>query len=206
MSPSPQRRWRSAPTPPLIALTPTEYNNTIRELLSLPEDGNKWPELPAAIEALVPNRQMGAGTFGSAAPYVPPWPWPLSAESGIDGFEGMAKGQAASAYQVEQLQKAALTHAAYTLVSPVFHACSAAERKGASEDKLQECAGRSVRRFAQRAYRRPMSAAEVGRLDALFAANVADSTLDEAIVLTVAGILQAPAFLYRLEAGMCAMR
>ncbi len=186
---------------PLVALTPGEYNNTVRDLLGLPSDGSSWPSLPADVEALVPSRSTGEGTFGAKAPDVPPWPWPLSPEAGIDGFEGMAKGQATSPYRIEQLQKAALTYAAYTLVSPIFFTCDAKAWRTLAKDKQKDCASKSVLRFAQRAYRRPISGDEGTRLTAFFDANWADSSANEAIVLTIAGVLQAPALLYRAETG-----
>ena len=37
-----------------ILLTPTEYNNSVRDLLGMPDAGADWPDAPAVLE-LVPT-------------------------------------------------------------------------------------------------------------------------------------------------------
>ena len=52
-----------------------------------------------------------------------PWPWSFPEEVGVEGFESFEEGQLPSAYQVEELQKAASHFASYALVSPIFFTC-----------------------------------------------------------------------------------
>ena len=54
-----------------VSLTPTEYNNTVRDLLGMPEQADQWPDTPAIAEQLVPSQGQQAGLFGSAPVEVP---------------------------------------------------------------------------------------------------------------------------------------
>ena len=60
---------------PLIALTPTEYNLSIRDLLALPSNGSNWPDAPEILERLSPSAGERAGLFGIYISEVTPWPW-----------------------------------------------------------------------------------------------------------------------------------
>jgi hypothetical protein len=83
-----------APTAsPLIALTPTEYNNTIRDLLGMPNDGAAWPDAPAIAADLSQLPEEDQGLFGGAPVKRAPWPWTFPSEVGVDDFESMAAGQ-----------------------------------------------------------------------------------------------------------------
>ena len=64
------------------------------------------------------------------------------------------------------------------------------------------CAWESVLRFAQRAWRRPMDTESRLELESFWSANLEGDSIEEAIGLTLAGILQSPAFLYHLEVGV----
>ncbi len=188
----------SAPAPDVapLALTPVEYNNTIADLLGLPRDGDRWPARPALADRISPRREPSKGVF--AAPPPPPvWPWRFPAETGSEGFEGIAEGQAPSSYQVEELHLAAMHFASFALVSPTFFACDGWAALPPAEQAA--CAWASLERFARRAYRRPLDAREVRRLEAFWRANAAAGPLDEAVALTVAGILQTPTFHFRIE-------
>jgi hypothetical protein len=66
----------------------------------------------------------------------------------------------------------------------------------------EACARQFVERFGARAYRRPLTAAEVDRLLRVYAAGRAGATFARGIEVTLRAILQAPSFLYRLEGGM----
>lgn len=171
---------------PLIALTPTEYNNTVRDLLGMPSNPDEWPTLPGS--------KMGSNE-GSANT----WPWSFPTENGVDAFEGMAKGQATSSYQIERLQQAASYFSAMALRSTIFFACK--NWSSLQGDAQKTCGWSSIERFAQRAWRRPLEAKERERLKAFWEANWKASKPDNAIQLTVAGVLQSPAFLYRTEQG-----
>ena len=186
----------SNPVP--LALTPAEYNNTIADLFGFPRDGKRWPARPALADTLSPRRAASKGVF---LPPPPPlvWPWRFPAEPGADGFEGIAQGQNPSSYQVEELHLAAMHFASFALVSPTFFTCDDWATLPAGEQAT--CAWESIERFVGRAYRRPISGAEHERLMAFWQTNFKDGPLDEAVALTVAGILQAPAFHFRVEPG-----
>ena len=68
---------RATPDIPPIALTPTEYNNTVRDLLGMPSDGRAWPDAPPVADRLSPSLGEQAGLFGFAPIETPPWPWVL---------------------------------------------------------------------------------------------------------------------------------
>ncbi len=64
------------------------------------------------------------------------------------------------------------------------------------------CARRFVESFGERAFRRPLEAGEADELVALYASErAAGEGFDAAIELVLAAILQAPAFVYRVELG-----
>ena len=182
-----------------LALTPTEYNNTISDLLGFPRDAGQWPPPPAVAEKINPQPPPVRGVFGNEVSRPAVWPWIFPEELTAEGFEGIEEGQQPSAYQVEELHKAALHFGAFALVSPRFFTC--ADWASFAPDAQERCAWESVRRFAQRAYRRPFVEGEEARLEAFWGDLKATSPLDEAIALTVAGVLESPGFIYRVEVG-----
>ena len=182
-----------------LALTPTEYNNTVADLLGFPRDGEQWPKRPAVADRISPRRTASKGVF-SPPPPPDPWPWPFPAEPGADGFEGIAQGQSPSSYQVEELHLAGMHFGSFALLSPTFFDCSEWSDLPSAERKA--CAEGSILRFAERAYRRPLRDGERDRIEAFWQAQVATEPIDEAVALTVAGILQAPAFHFKLEPGV----
>lgn len=188
----------AAPRTAPLALTPAEYNNTIADLLGFPRDGDRWPARPAIADTLSPPRAASKGVFVPPPP-PPVWPWRFPAEPGSDGFEGIAQGQNPSSYQVEELHHAAMHFASFALVSPTFFSCATWATLPATQQET--CAWMSLERFAERAYRRPLRAQERERLEAFWHANIAAGPRDQAVALTVAGILQAPAFHFRVEPG-----
>ena len=189
-----------ASAPPL-ALTPTEYNNTVADLLGFPRDGERWPPRPALADTLSPRRAASKGVFLPPPP-PPVWPWRFPPEPGAGGFEGIVQGQDPSSYQVEELHLAAMHFASFALLSPTFLACD--EWDALSRAEREGCARTSIERFAERAWRRPLDAGERERIEAFRQANLTARPLDEAVALTVAGILQAPAFHFRIERGEAA--
>lgn len=159
---------------PMIRLTPAEYNRTIRDLYGFDDD---WPWLePAEYE----------DEFDED-----PWPWRFPADIPIHGFDGMAEGQVASGYLVEQYQAAASHFAPFALIAPTFWTC--ADREACAED--------SVVRLAHRAWRRPLTDDERARLVAFHRAQVAQWGVASGTELAVQGILQSPQFLFRMESG-----
>ena len=179
-----------------LALTPTEYNNTVADLLGFPRDGDLWPRRPAVADRISPRRTASKGVF-SPPPPPDPWPWPFPAEPGADGFEGIAQGQSPSSYQVEELHLAGMHFGAFALLSPTFFNCPRWSDLPAVE--REACAATSILRFAERAYRRPLRDGERARIEAFWQAQFAAEPIDEAVALSVAGILQAPAFHFKLE-------
>jgi len=174
------------PDSPLRAMTPVEYNNTVRDLLGMPVDG-EWPELESYDE-----------DYEEPFWDNPDWPWPFPPEVGVEGYEGLAEGQVVSPYLVEQYQQAAALFSQYARLSPVFYTCDWSAQETANQEI---CGWASVRRFSQRAYRRDITTDEEARLKAFWDGNLAAWGPDSAIQLTVQGILQAPQFLYLVEYG-----
>ena len=186
------------PGPAPLALTPTEYNNTVADLLGFPRDGERWPKRPPVADRISPRRTASKGVFAPPPP-PDPWPWTFPAEPGADGFEGIAQGQSPSSYQVEELHLAAMHFGAFALLSPTFFNC--ADWPGLPAAERETCAEASILRFAERAWRRPLREGERDRIEAFWQAQLAAEPIDEALALTVAGILQAPAFHFKLEPG-----
>lgn len=188
----------------LIALTATEYNNTIRDLLALPNEGDAWPDPPEIAASFEADTGDTLGLFGTQPSQAPPWPFVFPEEPGQHGFEGMADGQSPTPFGVEQLQKAASRYGPYVLVSPVFFTCE--DFEALAGDAQRGCARDSVERLAQRAWRRPLTTDETTRLDTFFDAVWSAGPAHEAVVLAAIGVLQAPAFVYRVEHGVEAQR
>jgi hypothetical protein len=172
---------------PARRLSPTEYNNTVRDLYGFDDE---WPE--------------PCDDFGEDAPECSEdgaeqiWPYQLPPDVTVHGFEGMAEGQTASASHAESVQRAAAHFAPYVHLAPHFSVCGA-WRELPAED-ARSCVDRSVLRLAQRAWRRPATQDEHDRLMAFHDANVSAYGLEDGVVLTVQGILQSPQFLYLLPA------
>ena len=183
----------------VLALSPAEYNNTVLDLLGLPEDVSAWPDPPPIADRINASQGEQAGLFGTAGTQPPPWPWQFPPETGVDGFDGMIDGQEVSAYRIEELQKAAVHFAGFTLVSPEFFTCDAWAELSSSEQAA--CAQASLIRFAQRAWRRPLRSAERSRLVSALEDAWRLGSAEEAVVLTVAGVLQSPNFVFRVEVG-----
>ena len=188
----------AVPRTPPLALTPTEYNNTVADLLGFPRDGERWPQRPPLADTLSPRRAASKGVF-LPPPAPPAWPWQFPSEPGAGGFEGIVQGQDPSSYQVEELHLAAMHFASFALLSPTFFACD--EWDALPRAEREGCAWTSIERFAGRAWRRPLDSGERERIAAFWRANLAAGPLEEALALTVAGILQAPAFHFRIERG-----
>ena len=197
-NPAELARQDAVPRTPPLALTPTEYNNTIADLLGFPRDGERWPPRPALADTLNPRRAASKGVFLPPPP-PPVWPWRFPSEPGAGGFEGIVQGQDPSSYQVEELHLAAMHFASFALLSPTFFACD--EWAALPRAEREGCAWTSLERFAERAWRRPLYRGERVRIEAFWRANLAAGPLEEAVALTVAGILQAPAFHFRIERG-----
>ena len=188
------------PASPLLALTPAEFNNTVADLYAFPRNGENWPEPHPVAETIAPPLGERAGLFGQAAIEVLPWPWVFPDEIGLDEFEGMSDGQIPSAYQIEEIQKAANHFAAYSLVSPIFFTCE--NWDNLANEEATTCGWSSILRFTQRAWRRPMTDAEITRLETYWNQTRDAATLPEAVALTVSAVLQSPSFVFKIEEGI----
>ena len=169
-----------------LALTPTEYNNTVADLLGFPRDGERWPPRPPLADTLSPRRAASKGVFLPPPP-PPVWPWRFPSEPGAGGFEGIAQGQSPSSYQIEELHLAAMHFASFALLSPTFFTCGDWAALPAAEQK--RCTWASIERFAERAWRRPLEAEERERIETFWRTNLAAGPAGEAVALTVAGVL-----------------
>jgi len=98
--------------------------------------------------------------------------------------------------QVEQYMDAAETVATAATVD--LAALLPCDPAAIGEDA---CADEWVRQLAPRAYRRPVSEADVSRLMDVYATAKADADFDAGIRVTLQGILQSPWFLYHVELG-----
>ena len=173
------------PESPLIMLTPTEYNNTVQDLLGFSNAANNWP---------APD-EVGSSAQSS-------WPWFFPEEAGVQGFEGLSNGQTPSPYQIEQLYKAAAHFARFAIHSPLFYTCDNTE--SLSEGDLYACGRTSIEQFAIRAWRRPLTSDEQLRIRTFWEDNISEGSFEDAIQISAAAILQSPQFLYRSELGALA--
>ena len=173
---------------PLRRLTPHEYNHAIADLFGY-EDASSWHE----------NSQWDGGEGSAYEPAARAWPFVFPHEQGVDGFDGMALGQSASPYLVEQYARAASHFAPLVLAAPRFSTCGRWAEIDASQKK--DCARRSVAEFAMRAYRRPLQNHEKERLSAAHSRAMDAWGVDSGTILAVQGILQSPHFLYLVEVG-----
>lgn len=176
---------------PAQRLTPTEYNNTVRDLLGVGIDGD-WPvpydsDEEEEEENWYDDREV--------------WPYVFPADIKVHGFEGMVDGQVSSSYLVERYQDAAAHFAPVALVAPFFWTCSEQldDKAEVAQAVDEACAWDSVLRFAQRAWRRPITDAEQQRLRAFHDRNVAQWGTADGVILSVEGVLLTPQFLYRIE-------
>jgi hypothetical protein len=110
------------------------------------------------------------------------------------GFSNNAAVLGVSPLLAEKYQEAAEALAAAAVKDlPALVGCDFA---GAAEEG---CARQFVQRFGRRAYRRPLAAAETDRLMGLYQGGRAGGSFAEGIEVVLGAVLQAPAFLYRIE-------
>jgi hypothetical protein len=111
----------------------------------------------------------------------------------VAGYDTYATGLGVSADHVEAYLGAAETLATNAVKNlPALMKCDPTKDEGG-------CVASFVADFGKRAFRRPLTPAEIGRFQKLFAdAKTTHSTTDS-VRLVVEAFLMAPAFLYRLE-------
>jgi hypothetical protein len=110
------------------------------------------------------------------------------------GFDNYALTQSVSPLLAERYLSAAESLAAaadLTIISPCDPLAASASE--------EVCVQRFLAGFGRRAFRRPLTAAETGRLAAIFSEVRLESDYPEALRAVLTVILQAPQFLYRFE-------
>lgn len=172
---------------PLRRLTPTEYNNTVRDLYGH-RTALDWYTARELDDFELDELYEASGG--------PRWPQTLPPEIPVHGFEGFREGQVASPYLVERYQAVARTFGALVTEAPHFWTCAP---EGLGDAALSDCARDSVVKLASRAYRRDLSDDERAALLAFHDANVAEQGVMDGVRLTTTGVLSSPQFLYVAE-------
>ncbi|MDA1234004.1 MAG: DUF1592 domain-containing protein [Acidobacteria bacterium] len=118
--------------------------------------------------------------------------------AGGEGFDNAAETLFLSPMHAEKYLEAARQSLDYGLGDPRSRADFLIEP---SDDLMAEAAAKAtLERFLPRAFRRPVSEAEVRRyLDLFAAADRDDAPYDEAISFALQGVLMSPQFLFRVE-------
>ncbi len=121
-------------------------------------------------------------------------------EAEVQGFDNQAAALTASDLLVEQYMKAAegISERATADMTKLMPTCNAAT------DGEATCAARFIDEFGKRAFRRPLTADEKARYQALYDFAKADpdmGTFRDGIQLVLQGMLQSSQFLYRPEFG-----
>jgi hypothetical protein len=121
----------------------------------------------------------------------------LPADNVVEGFDNNAKAQTPSPTLIEQYranaQAAGAAVAARVDVALPCKATTAAEQ--------DSCGKQWIDTFTPRAYRRPITADERVRLNALFASAKTSYGFNTAVSMVVQAVLQSSSFLYRVELG-----
>ena len=118
--------------------------------------------------------------------------------AGGEGFDNAAETLFLSPMHAEKYLEAARQSLDYALADPRSRADFLIEP---GDDRTAEAAAKAtLEQFLPRAFRRPVSEAEVGRyLDLFTEADRDDAPYDEAISFALQGVLMSPQFLFRVE-------
>jgi len=118
----------------------------------------------------------------------------LTPDSAVSGFENRADKLFATEGNVGNFSKAAMDVAT--------KAVSSIDRLSSCAAKADEACGRTfVKDFGERAFRRPLNAAELTRYGDNFEATRKELGFKEATQLTIEAFLQSVSFLYRIDLG-----
>jgi hypothetical protein len=120
----------------------------------------------------------------------------LAQDLAVHGFENVASSLNPSAILVEQYSDAALN------VSEQVGENLGAFMPCASITPDMACGSQMIAEFGGRAFRRPLTDEEIDRYESFFDRMMSEISFRAAMELTVQAILQAPAFLYRIELGV----
>jgi len=124
----------------------------------------------------------------------------LPPEEEVAGFNNQAGALTTSDLLIEQLMKVAedVSTRAVTNIGALVPDCDPAT------DGADTCAMSFIQDFGQRAFRRPLTQAEIDRLKSVFDWAIADENLgqfQDGIQVVIEATLQSPSFLYRPEFG-----
>jgi hypothetical protein len=134
--------------------------------------------------------------FPTLSPALPDLP----TEAPVDSFDNDARALGPSDVYASRWEEiafrytSALTADADALAA--FLPCAEDATDAASQ---RACGGELITSFGQKTYRRPLATDERTRLQTLFDAQLAAIDFEAAVQLTAMAMLQAPAFLYRVE-------
>ena len=133
--------------------------------------------------------------FGATPPDLPEQPTDaVSAGS----FENEARSLGPSDVRVARWEQAAMRAARHAVTDPGTRSRVLPCEPASAADEAA-CGESFVRAFGARALRRPLTDAEIARYHGFFETQRAAIDFDAAVELTIAAMLQAPQFLYRLE-------
>jgi hypothetical protein len=129
--------------------------------------------------------------LGGSVPALPEQP----SDAVLEGsFENDALSLGPSDVRIARYQDAAMDLGAHAVNNP-----TARDRVLPCATADADCGWQFVESFGKRAFRRPLTEAELGRWFDFFEAQRSAIDFDAAVQLTVAAMLQTPQFLYKLE-------
>jgi hypothetical protein len=118
----------------------------------------------------------------------------LPLEARVRGFDNNAKSQAVTSRHVD----------AYLALSETLAKDAVEKNRGAllqCDPNQATCVRMFLERFGLRAFRRPLTSAELDRYAKLFAADLTQGKFDDGMKLAVQAMLSSSSFLYRSEVG-----
>jgi hypothetical protein len=121
----------------------------------------------------------------------------LPGDNVVEGFDNNAKAQTPSSSLIEQYRANAQAAGA-AVAARVDLALPCKTTTAAEQDS---CGRQWIDTFTPRAYRRPITADERTRLNALFASAKTSYGFNTAVSMVVQAVLQSSSFLYRVEFG-----
>jgi len=152
--------------------------------------------LAASPVARLTSSQYAATLHDLFAPIAIPDQLPPP-DSSVDGFDNNASAQVPSAALIAAYQASAVAVATAAMQDPA--ALVGCSPKTTAEENT--CASHFLTTFGAKAYRRPLTSAELADLVAFHQAMRAGADFPTSITLTIETILQSPNFLYRIEIG-----
>ena len=158
------------------------------------EDTGDEPPLPTIIE--VPLRRLTAfehrNTVADLFPNLEPPVYGLPVDDRREGFDNNGEAAIPSKLHIEQYNAAAEQVADLAVQDlPALIDCT--------PETDPNCSVRFVTEFGARAFRRPLTAAEVEAFRVFFVGPPGDTDFSAGVETTIQLMLQAPQFLYRIE-------